>query len=135
MLKTLIIGDKQASFNSNFAWCFIYKQQFHRDPLTVILPAFMRANGENLAEEEYAFAILEAMGATEVADIAWSMARLADGDIPDPMTWVESFGDDFNLIDLLTEVIPMAIQSCVSTKKSTAQTAKAPKKRTPKTQA
>jgi len=43
MIKTLQFGDKQVSFSTSFAWCFIYRSQFHRDPAQVLLPVARKA--------------------------------------------------------------------------------------------
>ena len=133
MIKTLTFGDKQVSFSTNFAWCFIYRSQFHRDPAQVVLPVARKAaemqdeygakghrTKAQKAEDdaEYAYLIYELLGFTEIASIAWSMARLVDNALPDPITWIGCLGDDFNAMDILLELIPEAIDSCFATKKS-----------------
>lgn len=136
MIKTIQIGEKDVSFDTSFVWAFIYKSQFHKDPVQTIVPAYERV-GETATAEEFANKLYEELGVVEVANIAWSMAKVHDQSIPDPITWVASFGDDFGVADIMIELIPDAINSCFQSKKSSAPipqkaTAKkaAPKKRT-----
>lgn len=126
MIKTLQIGEEQVSFSTAFAWTFVYKSQFHKDPAQLLIPVVKEISG---GDEDVTFKFFEAIGFVEIANMAWAMARLCDKDIPDPMTWVASFGDDFDPSQLIDEVIPAAIESCFTSKKSKAPT---PKKRTTK---
>lgn len=129
MFKTMDFGGKKVSFSTSFAWCFIYKAQFRDDPIKTLLPAVKSALGdpaieqiedEEAREQAQAFVLLEELGVIGVAQIAWAMAKLADKGIPEPMAWVDSFGDDFPVMDILVEVITDAIESCFATKKSEA---------------
>jgi len=119
MIKTLTFGDKQVSFSTSFAWCFIYKSQFHEDPARILIPVTKKMTEEQTdSAEDYGYALYEALGFVAIADIAWAMARLLDQSIPDPVAWVASFGDDFDITAVMLELIPEAIESCFATKKS-----------------
>lgn len=133
MIKTLQFGEKQVSFSTSFAWCFIYKAQFHKDPAQVLIPVTKQVTSMQTQQEkpkkkskaqeaednaDYAYNLYELLGFVEIADIAWSMARLLDENIPEPIVWVASFGDDFDAMQIMLELIPEAIESCFSTKKS-----------------
>ena len=124
MIKTLTFGEKEVQFSTSFAWCFVYKSQFGQDPARVFMPAIKRVTerGDENAES----AIYEDIGLVGVAQIAWSMAKLCDKQVPDPITWVASFGDDFPALDIVTELIPEAIQSCFSSKNLNTPPQKAP---------
>ena len=127
MIKTLQFGDKSVQFSTSFAWCFIYKSQFKKDAAKILMPAIKKiffVNGGNEAEGEdqeavQAIMLYEELGFTGIVEIAWSMARLCDKTIPEPIQWIESFGDDFSPLDIVTEVIAEAITSCFASKNST----------------
>lgn len=135
MIKTLEFGDKKVSFSTSFAWTFKYKSQFGKDAAKVLMPTIKKtqdphpSHGKPLTPEDQAYILYEELGFTGIAEIAWSMASLLDRNIPDPVTWIASFGDDFNSFDLIELVID-AIESCFSTKKSPAPTQTNQKKTT-----
>ena len=129
MIKTLQFGEKEVTFSTAFAWAFIYKSQFGEDPVKTLLPtvksilsdpAIDSIENESEKEEAQVYALLESLGFTGVAQIAWAMAKLADSSIPAPLPWIESFGDDFPIMDMITDLVIDAITSCFSTKKSAA---------------
>lgn len=131
MIKTITFGEKDVQFSTSFAWTFIYKSQFGQDAAKVLLPVIKQMQGAK--PEDYGFLVYEALGFTGIADIAWSMARLLDKDIPEPSVWVASFGDDFTSGDLVDELLPEAITSCFATKKASAPTPPAKQAPTKKT--
>lgn len=124
MIKTLQFGDKSVQFSTSFAWAFIYKNQFGKDAAKVFMPAiqkifFLNDNtAPDTEDQETVQAILlyEELGFTGIMEIAWSMARLCDKSIPEPILWIESFGDDFDPLGIITEIIPEAITSCFASK-------------------
>lgn len=125
MIKTIMFGDKPVEFCTSFAWTFIYKSQFKRDPAKLLMPAIVMARNEaeeggelDLKEEKAAFLFYAEIGFTGLAEIAWAMAKLADNDVPEPMAWIASYGDDFNAADLLEELLPEIIDSCLTSKKA-----------------
>ena len=126
MVKTLTFGDKQVQFSTSFAWAFAYKSQFGQDPAKIFMPAIKKAmliGADKPAETEeqeeaQAFVLYEEMGFTGITQVAWAMAKLCDKNLPDPMTWIQSFGDDFEALTIVTELIPDAIESCFASKNS-----------------
>ena len=130
MVKTIQIGDQEVTFSTSFAWVFVYRNQFGKDPAQVLLPAISEAQG--LDGDAAALAMMSTLGFTGTVEICWSMVRLIDKTIPEPDRWVESFGDDFSLIELFSEAIPDVIESCFATKKSQAPTATTGPKKTTK---
>ena len=129
MVKTLQFGEKEVTFSTSFAWAFVYKSQFGDDPIKTLLPTVKGVfsnkeieaiEDEDEKEQAQVFALMEALGLTGIAQIAWAMAKLADSSIQPPLPWIESFGDDFPVMDLLTELVTDAITSCFATKKSEA---------------
>lgn len=122
MLKTLQFGDKSVTFSTSFAWTLIYKSQFGRDALPILIPIIREtANTKKKPDEsELAMTFLERLGFSGVVEIAWSSARLVDSSIPDPLTWVASFGNDFEPLDVISDLFPDLILSCFASKKSKA---------------
>lgn len=125
MLKTMEFGGKEVTFSTAFAWAFVYKAQFKEDPVKTLVPAIKSVlsdpeinsiTDEDSANEAQVYALLESIGFAGVAQISWAMAKLVDNNIPDPFTWVESFGDDFPVLDLIAELVVEAISSCFATK-------------------
>lgn len=117
MIKTLKFGEKSVNFSTSFAWCFVYKGQTGRDPAKDLLPVFSRIQSDDITTDDEAAEIyLSEVGFTGIATIAWSMAKLCDHSIPDPITWIVSFGDDFDLKTVLSELIPDALISCFTSK-------------------
>lgn len=122
MVKTITFGDKEIKFSTCFAWAFIYKSQFKADPAKYLIPAIRRMSLADMDEDAQAMAMYEELGFVGIVQIAWSMAKLCDKSIAEPMEWVESFGDDFGALDLVLELIPEAIESCFSSKNLAAPT-------------
>lgn len=120
MVKTIQMGEKEVQFSTSFAWTFIYKNQFGKDPAQILLPAIKKLQGAS--EEEAGYGLIEELGFTGVAEICWAMARLTDKKIAEPEVWIASFGEDFDMLSLVTEVVPEAISSCFTSKKLEAPT-------------
>ena len=118
MVKTLTFGDKQVQFSTSFAWAFAYKDQFKVDPSNIFMPAIKKILllGADKPAEEQTFILYEEMGFTGITQVAWAMAKLCDKNLPDPITWIQSFGDDFEALTIVTELIPDAIESCFTSK-------------------
>ena len=118
MVKTLTFGDKQVQFSTSFAWAFAYKDQFRVDPSNIFMPAIKKILllGADKPAEEQTFILYEEMGFTGITQVAWAMAKLCDKNLPDPITWIQSFGDDFEALTIVTELIPDAIESCFTSK-------------------
>lgn len=124
MIKTLTLGTRTVSFSTSFAWCFVYKAQTGRDPAADLMPALQQIQAEDIkTDEEAAVAYLSVVGVTGIATIAWSMAKLCDQSLPDPIHWVEDLGDDFDLNAIIRDLIPDALISCFASKNSTTRQA------------
>ena len=114
MIKTIKLGGKNVQFSTSFAWTLMYKSQFNQDPAKILVPALRKL--QNVPEEEQTYAIYEEIGVVGLAQIAWSMARLVDRTIQDPMNWILSFGDDFDALILVQDLLPAAVESCFTSK-------------------
>ena len=124
MIKTITFGEKQVQFSTSFAWAHAYKSQFGQDPMKILMPAirkvFLVSEGNEAENDEQlmvqASIILEELGLVGIEQIAWASAWLCDKSIPDLITWVESFGDDFEPFTLVTDLIIDLMSSCFTSK-------------------
>ena len=130
MVKTLKFGDKETNFQTSFTWMFIYKSQFKIDPAKTIIPVIQRVFIESENETEAAFRLFEMLGFTGIAELAWATAKNYDRSLPDPLTWIESFGDNFAPMDIVEEILPDLIEGCfMSSKNSPAPAEKKPERK------
>ena len=124
MVKTIKIEERDVRFDTSLAWMFKYRTQFGHDPIDVIMPAVKAAlplveieGGKlTIADLDLLTDILGELNLTEALQLIWSLAANGDKDIDDPATWYASF-DFFPLDEILTEVAPAILESCVSSKK------------------
>lgn len=119
MEKTIVIDDRAVRFKSTGAVAVRYKAQFNRDFFKDVLkmrPLTKVANkkAEDITDEE-----LESLDFEVFYRIIWVLAKTADNDVPDLLTWLDSF-DEFpieEVIGELYELISASIQSGSSKKK------------------
>ena len=143
MIKSMKIGKREVAFDTSLSWMFVYRMQFGSDPIEVIMPAIKAAiplfdrEGDDLtaADLDLITDILAELNVTEGLQLIWAIARNADKEITDPVAWYHSF-ENFPLDEVLTELIPAIVESCISTKKyqalSQAMQKAVPKKQTSK---
>ncbi|WP_342541049.1 hypothetical protein MHI39_08230 [Heyndrickxia sp. FSL K6-6286] len=117
MEKTITIDGRDVRFKSTAATPLRYKAQFHKDFFTEVLKL---AQLEKLKDIEKKKNIkiedFEGLDFEVFYNIAWTMAKTADKDIPDPMSWLDEF-DEFPMIEIVPELFGMAIASLQSKKK------------------
>lgn len=138
MEKTVKIGGKNVKLSNNVSWMMIYRDQFGHDILPSLMPMIAGAldviaglitqtgktdeiSLEDLASLTDGDALINAMihiGGFEMVDfiyIVWAMAKAADDDIDDPMTWVRGF-NTFELDRIGPEVFRLIFNGVVSSK-------------------
>lgn len=113
MEKTLTIDGKPVRVKSTAATPIRYKAQFRKDYFSEI----MKLNSlQKLKEnQELTPDDIEAIDFDVFYNIVWVMAKTANKDIPDPITWLDGF-DEFPLMEIIPEIQDM-IESTISTKK------------------
>ncbi len=124
MIKTINIDGRDVRFDTSLAWMFRYRTQFGKDPIDVIMPAIKAAlplieleNGElTLADLDLVTDVIGELNFTDALQLIWSIAANADKDIDSPEVWYGHF-EYFPLDDVLTEIGPALMESCISTKK------------------
>jgi hypothetical protein len=114
MEKTITIDGKQVRFKSTGATPKRYKAQFHKDLFADLLKMNILQKlqkGKELTPED-----IKRIDFDVLYDITWVLAKTADKDIPDPITWLDTF-DVFPLIDIITELQELIASSIQSKKK------------------
>lgn len=120
MTKTLTFGDKDIQISTSLMWAVYYKVQFGEDPAKSIVPTVAKITAYNLTESDMVAAFMEEIGITGTLQITWAMAKAADRQILPFDAWVEKYGDDIEITDLMLDVIPDVITACFTSKKYTA---------------
>ena len=130
MKKTIKIDGRDVTFDSSFYFAIIYKNQYNRDIMSVLMPVisdvlkgsdelFSTARGTGEITPSMIGDALESIYSLEMTDIMgliWAMAKMADENIPEPDEWFRSF-EEFPIIDILDELKGIIIPSLVSKKK------------------
>ena len=124
MIKTITIEDQNVMFDTALSWMFLFKNQFGTDPIDLIMPAIKAAVplfgslGKEMTEADFDLItdVLSELSVTDGLDLIWALARNADKDIAEPEVWYHGFSQ-FPLDDVLTEIVPAIVESCISTKK------------------
>lgn len=138
MEKTIKIGDKDVRLNNNIGWAMEYRDQFGRDIVPALMPALwgllnvageliQASNGtgkvslEDITDliqgESFTEAIIKLSGLefVDFINITWSLAKCADGSIPEPREWVRGF-DEFPLDVIAPEVFRLILAGVMSSK-------------------
>jgi hypothetical protein len=116
MEKTIVIDGKEVKFKSTGATPLRYKAQFHKDYFSEIMKLSMLEKLGNLNKDIVTSEDLEGLDFEVFYNIAWTMAKTADKEILDPLTWLDSF-DTFPMIEIIPELQEMILSSLQSKKK------------------
>lgn len=115
MEKTLTIDGKQVRFKSTGAIAKRYKAQFGTDFFADIfkMDSLMKVltKGKKLKVKDF-----ENLDFDVLYNLLWTLAKTADKDIPDPITWLDEF-DEFPILDILPELQDILMASLQSSKK------------------
>lgn len=139
MIKNIRIEDKDIILSNNTVWAMIYRNQFGHDIVSTLTPVVasmadmvggffenVGTDGEIRLDEVAkvidgdriidAVAHLSGLEFVDILNITWAMAKAADANIPDPITWVTEL-ETFPVDVIVPEVVKLAAQGFVSTKK------------------
>ncbi|PEL13790.1 hypothetical protein [Bacillus sp. AFS017336] len=116
MEKTISIDGKQVRFKSTGATPLRYKAQFSKDYFVEIIKLNSISKLNDLNKDNLNIEDLEGLDFEVFYNIAWTMAKTADKDIPDPMTWLDTF-DSFPMIEIIPELQELIMSSMQSKKK------------------
>jgi hypothetical protein len=113
MEKTITIDGRDIRFKSTGATPLRYKAQFGKDYFAEIL----KLNSlKNINEKEIKPEDLDGVDFEVFYNIAWALAKTANKDIPDPLTWLDEF-EEFPMIDIIPELIELILSSLKTKKK------------------
>ena len=106
MKKTITIGDTAVSFKSSAAVPRIYRLKFGRDiflDMAALADQMEKTGTEDSgkAVSSFPIALLEVF-----ENLAWTMAKHADPEIPEPDEWLERF-EVFSIYQILPELLDM----------------------------
>jgi hypothetical protein len=107
MEKTLTIDGKKVRFKSTGATPLRYKAQFQRDFLADMMKLNMlkRLDFNSLNPEDFDLLDFE-----PYYNVVWALAKTADPEIEDPITWLDKF-DSFPVLRIAKELQEMLISS------------------------
>lgn len=116
MEKMIVIDGKETRFKTNGATPLRYKAQFGKDFFKEILK--MKPL-ENMSGNKKSNDVknLEAIDFEVFYNIAWIMAKTADSNIPEPITWLSEF-DEFPLLEIIPEIQELITSTLQTSKKS-----------------
>ena len=115
MEKTLIIDGKSVTFRCSGGFLIRYKEMTCRDPIQDIVGLSKITSKDGVDYSKLDTHILY--------DILWVLARSADPDVPDLLTWLDSFdsfpiGEVFpQIIDVLTAAFGTTVEPKTPSKK------------------
>ena len=140
MIKNITIDEnKEIVLSNNTVWTMIYRNQFGHDIVSTLTPVaasmadliggFFESvgTGGNVQLEDLAknidgdrlidaVAHLSGLEFVDILNITWAMAKAADGDLPDPITWVTNL-EVFPVDVIVPEVVRLAARGLLSSKK------------------
>lgn len=116
MEKTIEIDGKRVRFKSTGATPLRYKAQFGKDYFAEIMKMSALEKLASLNKDDIKPEDLEGLDFEVFYEIAWVMAKTADKDIPDPITWLDEF-EVFPMLDIIPELIDMILASLQTKKK------------------
>ena len=114
MEKTLTIDGKQVTFKSTGALPLRYKSQFKTEFFSDVMSALNVT--ELFNKPELSIQDIQSIDFEVFYQMLWTMAKTADKEIPDPMTWLDEF-DEFPLMEIIPDVIDLLLSNLHSTKK------------------
>jgi hypothetical protein len=113
--KTITIDGQDVKFKSTGATPLRFKAQFGKDYLSEImkLDSLKKLTGRDGKINTKAF---ESFDLEVFYNIAWTLAKTADKDIDDPITWLDKF-ETFPVMEIIPELQDMIIATIQSKKK------------------
>lgn len=119
MDKVINIDGKNVKFTSNGALILAYRMHFNKDIMKVLFPLIenilplteiQNPTAENIAS------VLERVELTDVYNIVWTLAKLGNPQIDEPLTFYSGFSQ-FPILEVAVELLPMVLESLTSNEK------------------
>ncbi|EJR56207.1 hypothetical protein IIM_01299 [Bacillus cereus VD107] len=117
MEKTIVIDGKDVRLKSTGGTAKRYKSQFKRDLLADmlglgVLSAVISSESDQV---DFSNSDLSKLDFEVIYDLVWVFAKTADKEIPDPLTWLDTF-EEFPIAEIINEIQDL-IKSTVQSKK------------------
>ena len=138
MEKTIKIGKQSVRLNNNIGWTMVYRDQFGRDIVPVLMPmaagildiisGLINETGKTdkidladilkLTDGDTLINAIIHLGGLEFVDlikITWALAKCADDDIEEPGEWIKQF-ETFPVDVVAPAVVNLIMKGIVSSK-------------------
>lgn len=127
MQKTIEIEGKKIVFSTSLSWIYKYMSQFGEDPVQLIAPVLKTAvpiisswGGDfkdlTAVDFDQLTDILFDIRVGDFLNLIWAIAKNGNKEIPEPEVWYAEF-ENFPVDEVITEIAPDILKSCISTKK------------------
>ncbi|MBU5214484.1 hypothetical protein [Heyndrickxia oleronia] len=116
MEKTVTIDGKEIKFKSTGATPIRFKSQFGKDYFTEIMKLGVLDKLNKIQDDDFSADDLEGLDFEVFYNIAWTFAKTANNEIPDPLDWLDSF-DEFPILDIASDLMEMIMKTIQSKKK------------------
>lgn len=117
MEKTILIDGQEIRFKTNGATPMRYKAQFGKDYFKEILKMMPLEQLAAKEQKEMDAEDFETLDFEVFYNMAWIMAKTANPEIAEPITWLSSF-EEFPIADIMPELQDLMIASLHTTKKN-----------------
>lgn len=124
MQKIIEVEGKRINFSTSLSWVYKYMAQFGEDPISLIAPVIKTAvpliadwDGEfTTTEFNQLTDLFFDISISDFLNVIWAVAKNGNKEIPDPENWYCEF-DNFPVDEVIAEIAPDLLRSCMSTKK------------------
>jgi len=110
MIKVIQIDGKDVAFKANAATPMRYKMQTGNDYFADIMRlkslSVLLKDDEEGEQKEIPADALAGLDFSFLYNLLWTMAKTADKDTPDLLTWLDGF-DEFPLLEILMELMEL----------------------------
>lgn len=105
MEKTIVIDGKSIKFKSTGGTVRRYRNQFGSDFFADVikLSPIMQLKEKGIDTSNLSYDVIKHLNFEVFENIAWTLAKTADNDIPDPDAWFDQF-DAFPVMDILPQL-------------------------------
>ena len=115
MEKVIRIGEKDIKMASTAGTLYRYRMQFKRDFMKDLAALDTALHNIQKAKENDQYAEFNVLQLEVFEQIAWSMAKTADKNIPEIDDWMDQF-DTFDIYQALPQIMDIASSNFVNNK-------------------
>lgn len=116
MEKTIKIGEQQVRFKATAGLSYRYYLQFGKEYAADLAEMQNFIITDENGNKSYDFSKYNQQ---VIYNLIWVMAKTADDNIPDPLTWLDSFdASDFNINEIFSALQPLIAANNKTTTKN-----------------